>query len=71
MPLFNKNIDPRCAYCEHGVPLPRHNEVGCAQHGVVDPSYHCRHFRYDPIKRVPPKPVKLRRDYDDADFQIY
>ena len=70
MSLFRKNIDPRCAYCQYGVPLIKTDEVGCVRRGVMDPSHHCRHFRYDPLKRAPPKPVKLRKNYSEADFQI-
>jgi hypothetical protein len=68
--LFRENIDPRCVYCLHSVPLEKRDELGCLRHGVVDAASHCRGFKYDPFKRVPPKPVRLRKNYTDKDFQL-
>lgn len=28
----------------------------CVKKGVVSAAAHCRSFRYDPLKRVPPRP---------------
>lgn len=28
----------------------------CVKKGVVSAAAHCRAFRYDPLKRVPPRP---------------
>jgi hypothetical protein len=52
------------------VPLEKRDELGCLRHGVVDAASCCRSFRYDPFKRVPPKPVRLRKNYTDKDFQL-
>ena len=54
--LFQKNIEPRCAYCQRGTQLDE-EKVLCARKGVVSPGSSCRAFRYDPLKRVPPPPV--------------
>lgn len=54
--LFTKKIDPRCAYCEHCAPLDEAS-VMCIKKGVVSAGSHCRSFRYDPLKRVPPRPA--------------
>ena len=70
MSLFRVKIDPRCDYCWHGLLFPGGVSVGCTRHGVMSASARCRNFLYDPFKRVPPKPVKLRKDYTEADFQI-
>lgn len=35
------------------------NRVVCLKKGLVDPAFHCRAFQYDPLKRTPPKPVKV------------
>ena len=35
--------------------------MACVKRGVVDSAYHCSAFRYDPLKRVPPRPVKLEQ----------
>ncbi len=67
--LFRKKIDPRCLYCARGVSLDP-NEVMCIKCGIVKPYGTCRQFRYDPLKRVPPKPVKLSRNYTAEDMKI-
>ena len=68
--LFQKSIEPRCAYCTRSAPLDEENLL-CAKKGVVSPGSRCRAFQYDPFKRVPPRPVapdfsKLK----DEDFKL-
>lgn len=53
--LFEKKIDPRCAYCRKGASIGE-DSVLCIRKGLVSPDWHCRSFRYDPLKRVPPRP---------------
>lgn len=54
--LFEKDIDPRCAYCKRGVALDE-DQIMCVKKGIVSPAGSCRKFKYDPLKRVPPKPM--------------
>ena len=66
--LFQKNIEPRCTYCQRGTPL---DEEMCLKRGIMSAAGSCRAFRYDPLKRVPPPPVapdfsKLK----DEDFTL-
>ena len=68
--LFQKSIDPRCAYCAKGSPLEK-DTVLCPKKGVVNAGSSCRSFKYDPFKRVPPAPAqpdfsKLK----DEDFSL-
>lgn len=68
--LFRKKIDPRCAYCEKGSRL-NDTEVACVKCGVVPAEHHCGSFRYDPLKRVPPRPVKLHtEELNEEDFNL-
>lgn len=53
--LFTKKIEPRCAYCQRGTPI-HETQVLCLKKGVVSLDDACRHFRYDPLKRIPPRP---------------
>ncbi len=69
MKLFRAKIDPRCAYCKHSIPLTG-ADLGCIKRGVVEASGQCRRFSYDPFKRTPPKPVRLRKNYSDKDFAL-
>jgi len=54
--LFNKKIEPRCAYCKRGAVLDD-ERVLCIKKGIVSTAGACRKFKYEPLKRVPPKPV--------------
>ena len=56
--LFRKDIDPRCAYCQHGNELDE-DRVLFPKKGVVSPSDHCRSFQYDPLRRKPPEMAQL------------
>ena len=70
MSLFRKDIEPRCAYCNKGNTI-NEREVVCSRKGVVAMEYHCSGFRYDPLKRVPPRPVKLETSkLTEEDFAI-
>ena len=68
--LFRKKIEPRCAYCARGSQI-NEEEVACVKRGIVGVGHHCRSFRYDPLRRTPPRPVKLRTDKLSAeDFSL-
>ena len=56
--LFEKDMEPRCAYCKRGTSLDEET-VMCVKRGVVSAAGACRRFRYDPLKRVPPKPLSV------------
>ncbi len=53
------DIQEICAFCEHASPLRSTDEMLCRIHGVVTIEYSCRHFRYDLLKRKPPKKASL------------
>ncbi|HCO62396.1 MAG TPA: hypothetical protein DIT49_02945 [Clostridiales bacterium] len=53
--LFTKHIEPCCGYCQHAAPLEE-STVICVKRGVVSAHEHCRRFRYDPLRRTPPRP---------------
>jgi len=46
-------IDRLCKYCELAASLHNPDEMLCSKRGVVNAGYHCRAFRYDPLKRDP------------------
>ena len=56
--LFRKDIEPSCFYCQFGRPL-NETEVACEKKGVVELVGGCRRFRYDPMKRTPPRHAVL------------
>ncbi len=68
--LFEKDMDPRCAYCQRGTPLEDGRGM-CVKKGIVSASGACRRFRYDPLKRVPPKPLAASFAHlKDEDFTL-
>ncbi len=70
MDLFQKKIAPRCAYCAKGRALDD-EQVACTRKGVMSAGSSCRAFQYDPLRRVPPRPVKLNSDgWKDEDFRL-
>ena len=68
--LFDKHIEPRCSYCQWGTPLDLdEGQMMCVKKGIVARTGSCRRFRYDPLKRTPPKPVAASfRHLKDEDF---
>ena len=65
MMLFRRDIEPSCAYCQWG------DGQTCQKRGTIPAAFSCRAFRYDPWKRIPPRPVPLRTErFRLADFSI-
>lgn len=68
--LFKKDIEPRCAYCKRGAVLDE-ERVMCMKKGVVSTADSCSRFKYDPLKRVPPKPVAPNFSHlSEEDFRL-
>ena len=72
--LFQKKVEPRCAWCLRGETLDDEHAV-CKKKGVVPLGFHCRAFRYDPLKRTPPRnPAPLdpcgKLPGSDEDFSL-
>ena len=68
--LFDKDMAPRCAYCQRGTPL-EDDQVMCVKKGIVSASGSCRRFRYDPLTRVPPRPIAASFGHlRDEDFTL-
>lgn len=68
--LFRKNIEPRCAYCTYAAPAEE-GTVICRKKGIRMETDKCRKFKYDPLKRVPPRPVNLDfTKYDERDYSL-
>lgn len=68
--LFRKQIEPRCAYCARGARIDECHVV-CVKRGVVEDTDKCPAFRYDPLRRVPPRPAELNTSgLSPEDFQV-
>jgi hypothetical protein len=67
--LFGANIPPACKYCERILQLLDGESLLCEKRGVVKPANKCRHFVYDPLKRVPKKPMPLQK-MEETEFVL-
>lgn len=45
------------------------NEILCIKHGVTELRDSCRHYKYDPLKRVPER-IKIADNYKPEDFSL-
>ena len=68
--LFRKKMERTCDYCRYGTKMNEEMML-CAKKGIVLPSDDCRKFRYDPFKRIPPKPKAMDcSKYEEDDFSL-
>ena len=68
--LFRIKMERSCQYCRFGTQINEEMML-CAKKGIVQPCDDCRKFRYDPFKRVPPKPKALDfSKYEEDDFSL-
>lgn len=54
---FDKNIEPKCSYCEHGKPARSAGKILCPRCGLVDENYSCKKFTYSPFLRIPEREI--------------
>ncbi len=67
--LFGNNIEPACEYCCNGS-KSENGMILCVKLGVVSPSFCCKKFDYDPLKRKPHKVNHKLPKYNKEDFAI-
>ena len=68
--LFCKKMPRSCSYCIHGTDISN-NEILCVKRGVTSVYHSCRKFKYDPCKRIPPKPKTPNfAQFNDEDFSL-
>ncbi len=68
--LFRKHVEPRCGYCRHGHAIDQ-GQVVCPKKGIMSEAAHCRGFRYDPLRRTPPRPLLVDfTKYDGKDYSL-
>lgn len=68
--LFRKKMPRSCMYCSFSTRL-NEDQMLCTKRGVVAAEGECRKFRYDPFKRVPPRPKAPDfAKYDQDDFSL-
>ncbi len=67
--LYGNNIEPACEVCACGRRASDGNAVLCSRKGVMPLYHHCRHFDYDPLRRIPSRPMGPGK-FDEDDFKL-
>ncbi|MBQ7115679.1 MAG: hypothetical protein IJN94_04600 [Clostridia bacterium] len=68
--IFNKSIEPQCAFCEYGSCVGDGETVLCRKIGGIMQAFSkCKKFRYDPLKREP-KVISFSGDFSKEDFSL-
>lgn len=57
--MKEKSYSDKCEICLRGRPAPDGKHLLCFRKGVVEPDFHCRGFKYDPLKRKPVRPAPM------------
>ena len=64
----NEDTPKQCEFCQFASALSVGDDMLCEKKGITPKEYFCRHFVYDPLKRVPrrlpeiPVPEELGED---------
>ena len=67
--LEKKKYPSVCETCLHGRLSPDAQSVLCVKKGIVETDGKCRKYSYDPLKRIPKKPL-LVQQANPEDFKI-
>lgn len=68
--FFDKNIEPRCEYCQNGYLSADGKNILCKKKGVVEKGFSCSSFNYDPLLRVPKTAAPKMPTFDPEEFKI-
>ena len=68
--LFRKKMPRTCSTCQHSAVFDE-DQYLCTKRGIVENTFSCRKFRYDPCKRIPPAVKAPEFDkFTDEDFLL-
>jgi len=68
--LFDKKSYRFCVNCIYSAPMDE-DTILCSKKGVLPADMHCLKFKYDPLKRTPPRKKQLDfSDVSNDDFTL-
>lgn len=67
--LYNKDVPQVCAHCLFGQSFSASHEL-CRRYGPVSPTFTCPHFKYDPLRRTPPRPARILMPPQEDAFKL-
>lgn len=70
MNMYAKDIEPKCALCQMGEPIPDTLDVLCKKYGVVPYDHSCKKFKYDIFKKKVRRRAPVDAGYSAEDFSI-
>ena len=59
--FFGFNIEKSCDSCDYGKLGTLAHLILCNKKGITNASYVCRHYKYNPLRRIP-------KAHDENDF---
>lgn len=68
--MFSKKIARMCQYCDHSRPVIQTDHFICPFKGLITGDFSCRKYKYNAIKRVPPKKIIYKEEFDKSDFEL-
>lgn len=67
---FNKEIEPKCAYCQYGKRTKDGGRILCEKQGLMEEYASCKKFLYSPLKRVPVKQLNIEGAVADEEMYV-
>ncbi len=67
--IDKKKYSKTCANCLYGRAPKDRTVILCEKKGIVENGDTCRHYKYDPLKRVPNK-IVIDTGFTKEDFEI-
>ena len=66
--VLGGDIAPKCAYCGYGIQTADKTVILCEKKGITSHDSSCKKFLYDPLKRIPERPIVS--DFNEQDFSL-
>lgn len=67
--LNKKDFEPACGICLHGILSADGDSVLCVKTGIRLLDSQCKSFKYDPLKRIPPRHPE-KTEFTEEDFKL-
>ena len=70
MSVYAKDIEPKCASCQHGRAIAGTLDVMCEYRGIVAYNYRCRKYKYDIFTKKIHRKKRIETGFTAEDFSI-
>lgn len=66
--ICRKGTEKICAYCEYSSSEINETHILCKKKGAVLKTSTCFRYKYNPLKRIPPKRVRVKTPFSGLDL---